>query len=241
MDVLNADMILKNEAQARKGRRSKAKASTDYDDDEAVAFHFIAFVPALGKLWKFDGLERQPHILGECAQDDWLDLAKPNLLTRMADYEDGQIEFSILGLVRDPLLNLVEDLAVNVKSQQMVHDRLQDGSGNGKGKDALYEEATLGPDESLGLTQDAIDQATVPAEEKARMEKKSREVLLEHRQSLWIRNQELQSLIREEQESRRQDMEYAMQRRFDYGPAVRRWLKLLQQKRKIGELVGNWR
>ena len=57
MDILNADLQLKNDATYRKkGKRSVA------NEDEA-GFHFIAFVPIEGTVWKLDGLERQPQRL----------------------------------------------------------------------------------------------------------------------------------------------------------------------------------
>jgi ubiquitin carboxyl-terminal hydrolase L5 len=60
MDILNADLSLKDEATA-----SKSNRQNDGDASNEAAFHFIAFVPALGRVWKFDGLERQPQDLGE--------------------------------------------------------------------------------------------------------------------------------------------------------------------------------
>ena len=59
MDILSYDLQLQTEASARK------KSTQGRDDDESdPAFHFIAFMPAMGQLWKFDGLERQPRTLG---------------------------------------------------------------------------------------------------------------------------------------------------------------------------------
>lgn len=59
MDILNSDLQLKWEASAKK--RSKGQESEDSDS----SFHFIAFMPAMGQVWKFDGLERQPQALGQ--------------------------------------------------------------------------------------------------------------------------------------------------------------------------------
>lgn len=58
MDILNSDLHLKEEAKSKK--RSKAQDS----DDEDATFHFIAFLPAMGQVWKLDGLERQPQAIG---------------------------------------------------------------------------------------------------------------------------------------------------------------------------------
>jgi ubiquitin carboxyl-terminal hydrolase L5 len=60
MDILNSDLSLKGEVLA-----SKSKRQNDNGTSNEAAFHFIAFVPTLGRLWKFDGLERQPQDLGE--------------------------------------------------------------------------------------------------------------------------------------------------------------------------------
>lgn len=60
MDMLNGDLQLKNDAGARKNRKG---AKSEADDSDA-GYHFIAFVPIDGKVWKLDGLERQPQNLG---------------------------------------------------------------------------------------------------------------------------------------------------------------------------------
>lgn len=61
MDMLNSDLQLKNESTFKRSRGSKkGNASADFE----AGFHFIAFVPAMGKVWKLDGLERQPQALG---------------------------------------------------------------------------------------------------------------------------------------------------------------------------------
>jgi ubiquitin carboxyl-terminal hydrolase L5 len=64
MDILNSDLQLKMEATSKRSRSGKNRHD-EFEND--AGFHFIAFVPALGKVWKFDGLERQPQALGEYA------------------------------------------------------------------------------------------------------------------------------------------------------------------------------
>ncbi|KAL8928409.1 MAG: hypothetical protein Q9172_000895 [Xanthocarpia lactea] len=165
MDMLNADLQLKNDASSRK--KSKAKES---DEDDA-GFHFIAFVPVQGRVWKLDGLERQPENLGPIS-DDWVLQVAPEIETRMAQYEDGQIEFAILSLVKEPLTQLVATLAENVKSIVSIRQRLlqlqcdQSGlqpdtaAGNNLGEKDLL----LGPCEQYRLSQEAIDQAVLSPE-----------------------------------------------------------------------------
>lgn len=59
--MLNADLLLKTEAQCKKASRKSSSGETD----STAGYHFIAFMPIKGSLWKFDGLERQPISLGK--------------------------------------------------------------------------------------------------------------------------------------------------------------------------------
>ena len=60
MDMLNADLLLQNEATAKKSQKKTANG-----DESEAGFHFIAFMPIENQLWKLDGLERQPMCLGK--------------------------------------------------------------------------------------------------------------------------------------------------------------------------------
>lgn len=64
MDILNTDLQLCWEAQSK--QRSKSQVSNESDS----GFHFIAFMPAMDQVWKFDGLERQPQALGQYSSID---------------------------------------------------------------------------------------------------------------------------------------------------------------------------
>lgn len=64
MDMLNADLQLKNDATSRK--KSKVQDS----DEDSAGFHFIAFVPVQNRVWKLDGLERQPQNMGGSKQSN---------------------------------------------------------------------------------------------------------------------------------------------------------------------------
>ncbi|KAL2009263.1 hypothetical protein VTN00DRAFT_7457 [Thermoascus crustaceus] len=239
MDMLNSDLQLKNEATSKRSRL--AKKSQDYNDTEA-GFHFIAFVPAMGRVWKFDGLERQPQGLGQCSVDNWLDLVKPDILSRMAEYEEDQIEFSILGLVRDPILDFRKELALNVKSLGKVNERLggieKVGSDTPVDTDAL-EHVILGPDDSLGLTQDDIDRATIPDNEWEEYRTCTLNELTAHRQKLVTCQRKIRESIAEELQFHRADDDYAAGRRHDYGPAVQLWVRMLARKNIIADLIGD--
>lgn len=59
--MLNTDLQLENNAtMSQRQRKQISKRGNETDS----AFHFIAFVPVGGQLWKLDGLDPQPRNLG---------------------------------------------------------------------------------------------------------------------------------------------------------------------------------
>ncbi|KAJ5767930.1 hypothetical protein N7533_000513 [Penicillium manginii] len=218
MDILNSDLSLKEEATSKRSQKQMS-------GDEDATFHFIAFMPAMGQVWKLDGLERQPQAIGECSeQEDWLELARPNILDRMAAYEEEQIEFSILGLVRDPLPDLTQELAVNIRSLEVINKRLMaygatdaDSSPVSSQPLEALQETLLGPDPFYGLTRFMIDEAVIP---EGLSEEQSLSCLLEKQDKLRKAQPGLRGRVREEQQAQDADDDHATGRRYDYGPAI---------------------
>ncbi|KAL1851773.1 hypothetical protein Plec18170_006076 [Paecilomyces lecythidis] len=233
MDMLNSDLQLKNEAGSKRSRGSKnGNASVDFE----AGFHFIAFVPAMGKVWKLDGLERQPQALGPCSEEDWMDTVKPMILSKMLEYEEDQIEFSILGVVRDPLVDCLGQLAQNVKALRKIDAKLAERGSDPVSSDA-QRSVILGPEPSLRLTETDIDNATIPAAEAEEYESASPEDLLVHRQTLVSLQESIRLSVNGELQSHQEEDDYASGRRHDYGPAVRAWIKKLARRRVIQDLV----
>lgn len=68
--MLNIDQALKERfaASKRKNKSSRAKSRKStkaYTDGNDAAFHFIAYMPIHGEVWKLDGLDRQPQKIGD--------------------------------------------------------------------------------------------------------------------------------------------------------------------------------
>ena len=59
--MLISDYVMESCFNSRKSKSGKGKASME---DDTSALHFTAFVPINGKVWKLDGLDRQPENLG---------------------------------------------------------------------------------------------------------------------------------------------------------------------------------
>lgn len=179
-------------------------------------------------------------IAGPCTAEDWLDLVKPNIITRMDEYEEGQIEFSILSLGRDPLPDLIDQLAVNVKSLESLRQQIASHNEGAQDADLAHvtrDNTILGPDDSYGLTGTRLDQVRVPQDLQERYQRCSVAEACHYLHGLGCSQQALRMAIREEQESHQADDDYAMGRRYDYGPAVRTWVRFLARKRMIEDLV----
>ena len=102
-DFLAAAKKRRAEAQAsRKGknRKGRKKKRVTVEEEEEMGFHFVAYVPAHGKVWKLDGLERRPQTVGDLAQDsNWLNMVIPDLQMQWQGASQSEIEFSLLSLV----------------------------------------------------------------------------------------------------------------------------------------------
>lgn len=73
IDVLNADLALSNEYKESKKKKAPRKKATPKKGskpkpraDDDAGFHFVAYVPVRGEVWRLDGLQRNPLNLGEC-------------------------------------------------------------------------------------------------------------------------------------------------------------------------------
>jgi ubiquitin carboxyl-terminal hydrolase L5 len=152
------------------------------------------------------------------------------------------IEFSILSLVRDPLPDLVNRLAVNIKQLRAIEKAINPQKpelvcDEPSTIEPLDENTLLGPDESYGVTEEAFNMAVMPAGEAEKYLGFSADELSKHRTELSRAQLDLRTAIREEQQSQRADEEYAEGRRYDYGPAIRTWLRFLARKRIIEDLI----
>ncbi|KAG8529259.1 uncharacterized protein KY384_005894 [Bacidia gigantensis] len=164
MDMLNADLLLKNQA-TKKGQSSA-------DDNGESGFHFIAFMPVDDKLWKLDGLERQPMCLAYSRAGpltgEWVNQVRPDIEARMFRYTEDHIDFAVLSLVKDPLLALTSSLASNVKTINLLTTRLDETGQDWRqfsleevtsSRKGELENFLQAADEMYGLAQADIDAA----------------------------------------------------------------------------------
>lgn len=163
----------------------------------------------------------------------------------MAEYEEGQIEFAILALVKDPILTLVTSLAENVMCLRALSARMNDITSDrndlqmtlAQGMNSLVDGTLLGPDLNYNLSEDAVNQATISAAAEQKITDLAAVDLLAYQQELEGEQAGLRRSIKEEQQSVRSDEERASSRRHDYGPVVQAWLRMLARKQALRPLM----
>lgn len=218
------------------------------EEGEEEAFHFIAYVPIGDSLWELDGLKRQPVRLGilvilhspvlitdnfdigNCTSETWLKLATPKIQERILRYEQDEIRFTLLAIVRKPLTILRENLTTNTKMIGLIERRL----------DVLYpgwRTAVPENDVELEMQTDAadIDQAAV-----AEIGVELDTVKLSDRRAKLIQEQNTLKLnIREEEEKLETYTTYATRKQHDYSPFIRKMLGFLAEKRSLQQYIGS--
>ncbi|CRG83265.1 ubiquitin carboxyl-terminal hydrolase L5 [Talaromyces islandicus] len=231
MDIFNSDLQLKYEAT----RKTPKSQKEDDNSSSEAGFHFIAFVPAMGRVWKFDGLERQPQDLAPCSDDDWLDEVRDHLINRIMEYEEGNIAFSVLGLVRDPLQDHIERLALNVKLLQFLHHHVPEHSN--RMRERLSGFVLLEAKAEFGLTEKILDLVGDQTSETDRYKECSSDELFDEYSRLVNEQQSIIRSINEEVHSRQMDDAYAEGRRHDYSSAVEFWARTLIRKGALADLI----
>ncbi len=120
MDTLNADLALDNDfdkwQRARrtpKRKKTQAPKKVKKQEEDDSGYHFIGYVPVAGEVWRLDGLQRQPVSLGNYTEN-WIDLARDNIMARIDQYADDGVEYSLLSLCKSPLSNIQIQLSTNM-------------------------------------------------------------------------------------------------------------------------------
>ena len=169
-------------------------------------------------------------------QGDWLSQAKPDIEARMGQYEEGQIEFAILSLIRDPLLEMVPALAENVRAMDALSTRL-DIVEPGWKDFVDHENVVTGglitsPNLAYGLTQEMLNQAEVSHAVDLLCHCDVASDILGHRERLIDTQMGLRMSIREEIQANQSDEERAAARTCDYGAMMQNFVRKMRDKKQ---------
>ena len=163
----------------------------------------------------------------------------------MAEYEDDQIEFAILGLVREPLIGLRSSLLKNIRSLQIAAERLNVidptwcnsiEAGVFRGE-IVAGSLLLGPDTGFCVDQRSLDNVKLDSQAQNQLNSESSHALSTYWRELAQAQSLLRLLIKQEQEARQFDEEKAARRRHDYGCAIYTWLRYHSQKKLVKKVL----
>ncbi|EXJ89785.1 hypothetical protein A1O3_02852 [Capronia epimyces CBS 606.96] len=124
LDKMAVDLRLKQEiAIAEKKRkaamskrpRKRLRDEEDFDDGEN-GFHFVAYVPAGGSVWRMDGMEKLPRKVGSLSEgDSWVAMVLPELQAQWETAATGALEFSLLALTAMTAASSLEEDQVKME------------------------------------------------------------------------------------------------------------------------------
>lgn len=227
----------KKSSQARRkgGGKSVPKMGSQKADEE-IAFHYTAFLPLQGYIWKLDGLDRQPVKLCACSNEDWHVTVGEHLQARLIAAAEDDIEFSAMAICQenDRLAELQKQLTNSTSELQSILRALEDAAE--KARDDKEGAQTAITNEELRSTLDASaagpGEAVSDAVWDAKVMQDVQKLRLT-RDELLREQQKTKDEIKREEEVRIQDEGQFAMRRHDYEPLVRTWLEMLAHKEGI--------
>jgi ubiquitin carboxyl-terminal hydrolase L5 len=233
MDIFESDKHLSNkvkrakrETNGKKERRASAdSAATDDSTDSYVenAHHFIAFAPVGDEVWKFDGLDAQPALLGTFGGregETWLSTAADTIATVMAAGDD---DYNIIALTQSPLLLLRKRLVEIYHVLHYVESRLDSIDAKWETSSASIEKF---PDLQMLGVNDRLTSSVADAT-KCKIDGEQMQQLLGHRTRLLQTSSQLATDIMIEMQSEVDENQKAAQRRFDCAPVIKKWMEML--------------
>ena len=236
----------------RSGRKTKPRKDPTKLFSEAEAqpdeegFHYVAYLPVNGRVWKLDGLDSYPHLVGEFDTSiggEWMNVARPEIQARMINMEDGGIMYNLMAVVHDPIVPAKAQLAENVRQLQAIEAKLDAASKDWKEKmdaESNPEELVLGPSSRLALAETDLAAAPRPAmleKEITAHESTYIDELMRLRKERVKAQAAMRASVRDSLSVAEADDERARLRRHDFGGFVKGWLGALADEEALKALV----
>ncbi|PNS21262.1 Ubiquitin carboxyl-terminal hydrolase isozyme L5 [Sphaceloma murrayae] len=256
---VEADSQAAESGMRRSGRKRKARVDLQADDEAEgddspeAGNHFIAYLPIGNQVWKMDGMDRFPQLVGQIGdRGGWLDLARQAIVARIQEYPEGQNAFNLMAVVGDPFdaakrsLDL-HDAAVERRSRESDGHRVEDDFRNDTPNSASSSaKAQQGADQSAVNSEKGWDgthtnNLTGPAQHDpgnhAEVESQPKR---EFGPSAILPDAEIDRLryvVAHESAARAEDDQKALLRRHDYGPFLTAWAEALKEEDWFDPLI----
>lgn len=236
-------------ARQPKPRQDVLKTNTaDTGDEEESGYHFIAFMPIDGHVWRLDGLDYFPRDLGvfgegtdeaDGGSGNWLHVAQTAMAQRMAQFEGGD-GFNVMAVVHDPAAKDREELAKNIATIQALDHHLdtlavdwRDMEGAETSKEAI---TGLSEELAVSLADIAAAEGDIP---QAKQIASCDDILklLPLRREVLLQQAPLRGAVRDAKRAEREDAEEARHRRHDYNAFTRAWLHALAEAGSLADMM----
>ena len=216
-------------------RRNSEDSNASVEEFEANAHHYIAFVPIDGDVWKLDGMDKQPTLMGEYDEDQgemWFDSVSDRINSLIAA---GDNDYGIFAITQSPLIPIRNQLLEADNTIKYVDARLT--TLDTDWKEFLDEDETEPPSPSFMGSFSEADRAMhpVPGSIKAAADKEDLDSLLERHCDLVSRMRGLVMEYMEKEQEVEDQNQRAADRRWDYGPAIQKWLSMLAENGYLEE------
>lgn len=158
------------------------------------------------------------------------------------DYAASDIEFAVLGVVRDPILDFTRQLAKNVQRLQDLDVKLNDQYPTWRetfaraGNTSEPEGTLLGPDENYGVSDDMLAEYHSSAHN-VEHTRHSIDDLILSRMTLVESQNRIRSLIGQEREASLSDEAKCEERKFDYSHIIFDWLTFHAKNGSMREVL----
>ncbi|PMD14096.1 cysteine proteinase [Hyaloscypha hepaticicola] len=252
MDVLNADLTLQTDYEKWvKGKKNpkrkvgKKKVAKRKKEEDEAGYHFVAYVPINGSVWRLDGLQKRPVNLGEYGKD-WVSLARDNIMQRIGQYQDGDIDYSLLSLCKSPLKTVQESVAENAHVILDVEKILAAVIPDWKLFTQSQSDQPISTDELMAcfnISTDQIQSAEPLVSAKIKVEEAMSNPgrLLELYKDLVLEQKALRSEYMQELASNVQEDQLAAARKEDHTPVVYMAIKALAEAGVLKDIVRDLR
>jgi ubiquitin carboxyl-terminal hydrolase L5 len=97
-----------------------------FKNDDAEAFHFVAYIPKDGKVYELDGLQRGPIVIGTIEDDNnWLTQARAAIQERMNQGGD-HIKFNLMAVIQDKRTQIKDAMQKMDESSSQYSEKIQE-------------------------------------------------------------------------------------------------------------------
>ncbi|OLL21642.1 Ubiquitin carboxyl-terminal hydrolase isozyme L5 [Neolecta irregularis DAH-3] len=196
---------------------ASTKRLTDVDE-LSEDFHFIAYIHKNDALWELDGLKKNPT--RACTEDNWVSHAAPRIQQRMEAYQADEIRFNLLAVDELCTPNWQKEEFLALEEIQAIEKKL----------DELHPEWRI-------VLNSRSELSDIPP---IKIELLSPEIeeLLSQYQPKKTQVGKTRAKIQQEKDRLVRFSEYAIRKKHDYTPFLRRLLTIMHNKRSFRERLG---